>query len=529
MRVLIVWFVLSLVASCGTSGETGTQQAHAPVPSEGAAPTVAAESLVHWPTESWPTSTPEEQGMDSKLLAEALMFLHETKDGSHIHSLLVIRHGTLVTEAYFSPFAQGAKHDIASVTKSFMATLIGVAIEEGHILGVEQPVLDLFPDRPVANLDAHKGAMTIRDLLTMRSGLECIDEPTEVTLMQMMGSPDWVQFVLDLPMAAEPGSAFVYCSSNVHLLSAIVQETAGMSALDFAQEHLFGPLGISSVAWPADPQGNNYGWGSLRMTSRDMAKLGYLYLRQGQWDGRQIVTPAWVEAATSPPAGADSDQYGYLWWLKPSQRFYYASGRGGQTIYVLPEQDMVIVLTAGGGHVGSKVRDSFILPAVKSAVPLPPNPDGMARLEAAIQQVSASAPAKPEAVPPLPERAQRVSGQTYDLETNPFGVLSLSLTFEEEQASFGWTLSIDTDENSKVAYEVGLDGVPRVTPGRFGLPAAATGSWDSDNTFVVLLDEIGNIYTWQIKLTFEGDRVTVQMEEVGTGLGSVSFGGRVLR
>jgi CubicO group peptidase (beta-lactamase class C family) len=466
--------------------------------------------------------------MDSELLAEALMFLHETKDESHIHSLLVVRHGTLVTEAYFSPFAPGVKHDIASVTKGFMATLIGIAIEEGYLSGVEQPVLGLFPDRPVANLDARKEAMTIKDLLTMRSGLECVDEPTEVTLMEMMGSPDWVQFVLDLPMAAEPGSAFVYCSSNAHLLSAIIQETTGMSALDFAREHLFGPLGISSVAWPADPQGNSYGWGSLRMTPRDMAKLGYLYLRQGQWDGRQILTSEWVEAGTSPAAGADSEDYGYLWWLRPTQGFYYASGRGGQTIYVLPEQDLVVVLAAGGGHVGSQLRDAFILPAVKSAAPLPPNPDGLARLETAIQAVGAPVPARSETVPPLPEMAHRVSGQTYDLETNPFGVLSLSLTIQEGQASFGWTLSIDTDENAKVVYQVGLDGVPRVAPGRFGLPAAAKGWWESEDTFVVLLDEIGNIYTWQVKLTFAGERVTVQMEEVGTGLGGASFGGRVL-
>jgi len=260
-----------------------------------------------------------------------------------------------------------------------------------------------------------------------------------------------------------------------------------------------------------------------------MAKLGYLYLRQGQWDGRRIVTSAWVEAATSPAAGPGPDDYGYLWWLRPAQRFYYASGRGGQTIYVLPEQDLVIVLAAGGGHAGSRVRDAFVLPAVKSAGPLPPNPDGLARLEAAIQTVAGSIPAEPEPVPPLPATAQRVSGRTYDLETNPFGVLSLSLAFREEVASFGWTLSIDTDENTTVVYEVGLDGVPRAAPGRFGLPAAAQGSWESEDTFVVLLDEIGNIYTWQIRLTFEGERVTVQMEEVGTGLGGASFGGRVSR
>ena len=171
-----------------------------------------------WPTGGWQSSNPEEQGMDSKLLAEGLDFLKEHREEYHLHSLLVIRHGYIVADVYFHPFAPGMMHDLASVTKSFTATLLGIAIDKDYIESVQQPVLDFFPERTIANLDADKEAITVEDLLTMRSGFECINRPTEVTLFQMMESPDWIQFTLDLPMAEAPGTRFIYCSSNSHLL-----------------------------------------------------------------------------------------------------------------------------------------------------------------------------------------------------------------------------------------------------------------------------------------------------------------------
>ena len=173
-----------------------------------------------------------------------------------IHSLLIIRNGYIVTDAYFYPFAQGYLHGLASATKSLTSSLIGIAIDKGYIESVEQPILDFFPEYSVANLDANKAAMTLEDLLTMSSGFECNNADVDAP---MLASPDSVRFALDLPMAAEPGTRYVYCNANVHLLSAIIQKTTGMSALAFAQEHLFGPLGVSDAIWLSDPQGNNIG------------------------------------------------------------------------------------------------------------------------------------------------------------------------------------------------------------------------------------------------------------------------------
>jgi CubicO group peptidase (beta-lactamase class C family) len=431
-----------------------------------------------------------------------------------IHSLLIIRNGYIVTDVYFYPFSQGALHDLASATKSFTSTLIGIAIDQGAIEGVEQPVLDFFPERTVANLDANKEAMTLEDLLTMRSGFECNNQPAEIALSQVVASSDWVQFALDLPMAAEPGTRYAYCSPNSHLLSAIIQETTGMSALAFAQEHLFGPLGVSDVIWPTGPQGNNRGWGDLKLAPHDMAKLGYLFLNEGLWDGQQVVSAAWVNAATS------GDRYGYQWWLKPSG-FYFATGVGGQEIWVLPDRDVVVVMTGatgggGAGAWGEQLINSHIIPLAASAVPLPANPSGLAVLVSRIQEAAAPLQVQPAPVPPMPEIARRVDGISYVFDDNPAGFLSLTLSFlaNDEALLKGTTLGSGFWADPQFEWLIGLDNVERIAPGQFGLLTSAKGLWESDNVFVAHIEEI-----------FEDDQVTIEQWVGGTLAGTLT--GRV--
>lgn len=213
------------------------------------------EPAAYWPTEGWPTSTPEEQGMDSELLAEMLATIQEENYG--IDSVSVTRNGYMVADAPVHPFEAGSKHIIFSCTKSVVSALIGIAIDKGYIESVDQPVPGIFPKRTAANLDAAKEAMTLEHVLTMATGLECRDSYLYRWrgLRQMEQSEDWVQFMLDLPMAEAPGSRFEYCNGASFLLSAIIQQTTGMTALAFAEEHLFGPLGITDVEWSANPQG----------------------------------------------------------------------------------------------------------------------------------------------------------------------------------------------------------------------------------------------------------------------------------
>ena len=299
-----------------------------------------------------------------------------------------------MADAYVHPFRPGSQHIIHSCTKSIVSALIGIAIDTGYIKGVDQPVLELFPERTAANLDANKRAMTLDDLLTMTPGFDCRDSYLYGWrgLNEMRKSEDWVQFVLDLPMREESGTRFEYCNSASFLLSAIIQNTTGMNALAFAEEHLFGPLGISDVRWPSNPQGISIGWGELRMRPHDMAKIGHLYLNEGLWDGQQVVPSEWVEASTRRHTPATlSDGYGYQWWVDAAG-FYMALGYAGQFIYVMPEKDLVVVFTSDLGESDFFVPESllkqYVIPAAESSTPLLANPDGVALLESRIEALA---------------------------------------------------------------------------------------------------------------------------------------------
>lgn len=201
-----------------------------------------------------------------------------------VHSLLVVRHGYLVLETYFHPYSGKTPHAWASVTKSVTSTLVGLLIDDNYIKDTEQPIVEFFPEYRAALADAKK-QITVGNLLTMTSGLECGYKPGELEALAMQRSANFVTAVLELPMHSKPGSEFSYCSGATHLLSAIVTRATNMSTLDYARQRLFDPLRIKEARWPADPQGVNYGWSDLMMHPRDMARVGYLYLHNGVWNG----------------------------------------------------------------------------------------------------------------------------------------------------------------------------------------------------------------------------------------------------
>ena len=349
----------------------------------------------YWPTEGWRTSTPEEQGMDSEMLV-AMMGAFQSKQLSYnIDSITIIRNGFMVFDTTFYPFQPNEKHIVHSCTKSIVSALIGIAIELGYIKSVRQPVLDLFPERAVVNLTPEKEAMTLEDVLTMATGLDCRDSYLHNwrDISKLRQSEDWVQHVLDMPMAEEPGTRFEYCNSASFLLSAIIQETTGTNTLEFARENLFAPLGITDVTWPSNPQGITIGWGELRLLPHDMAKIGYLYLNEGMWDGKQVIPSDWVKTSTSKHISANTleDGYGYQWWVDDSG-IYMALGYAGQYIVVIPEKEMVAVFTGDlqdrNFFIPRFLVDDIIVPAAISETPLPPNPDSYAELQSLIKEMS---------------------------------------------------------------------------------------------------------------------------------------------
>jgi CubicO group peptidase (beta-lactamase class C family) len=468
----------------------------------------AAAQENYWPTHGWQRSSPEAQGMDSKVLAEAFDYIRQHQ--IPIHSLTIVRNGFIVLDAYFWPFQNRQLHDLASVTKSITATLVGIAIGQHKLRGVNQPLVPLFAQRSVANRDARKDRVTLEHLLTMTSGLNCVASH-EVTLAEMMRSSDWVQFMLDRPMSDEPGSRYEYCSGGMHLLSAVLAQATGENTLDFARHELFGPLGIEEVGWPADPHGIPHGWGDLRLQPRDMAKIGYLWLHGGRWEGLQLVPADWMTAATqvhSHPGLTRGQEYGYGLWIYPRRTppIFEGLGRGGQRISVVPAQNLVVVFTGGTFEPGD-IGD-FIGRSIKSGRPLPEDSAGTTRLAAAIAE--AAKPPAAHAVPAPPPLAATVSGKRFVLDANPIGLASLSLTFPG-----GAEARVSLNLGGRVEQRpVGLDGVPRVSPdGRFGLPVAMSGAWEGGSTFVLTYDEVGNINAVRLRLTFSGSDVKVEMSE----------------
>ncbi len=472
----------------------------------------------YWPTHGWRYSSPEAQGMDSEVLAGAFDYIRDHR--TPIHSLIIVRNGYVVLDAYFWPFQDGQFHDLASVTKSITSTLVGVAIGK-HELDLRQPLTSVFNQRRIANLDERKKRMTIEHLLTMTSGSDCYANRGEITLFQMRESADWTQFMLDLPMRDEPGSRFEYCSGGMHLLSGAITKATGLSALDFARRELFDPLGIGNVAWPADGQGVSYGWGDLHLEPRDMAKLGYLWLNNGRWEDRQLVPEEWMSAAVqgqSQPTRRDQ-KYGYGLWIHPDRQppLFEATGRGGQRISVTPEKNLVVVFTGGEFEPGD--IGAFILRAIKSDQPLPENPSATTRLVAAVKDV-ATPPRPVSFTPPL---ARTVSGRRYTLAANPLNLKSFVLTFSGTEVA---QLRLELGDRSDPPRPVGLDGVPRVSSdGNFGLPVAVSGTWESDSTFLVEYNEIGNINRYRFRLRFSGDDVDVELSERSRVIPSTRFRG----
>ncbi len=307
--------------------------------------------------------------MDSELLAAMFDYIEQQK--ADVHSVLIIRNGYMVAEAYFYPYDPDIPYGTRSCTKSFLSALVGIAIKEGY-LDLDDKVLDFFPDRVIANDDLRKRAMTVEHLLLMRSGLDWPESSVSYgsannILWRMMDSRDWVQFVLDRPLVTEPGATFNYSTGDPQLLAAVLEEATGMSTRKFARTHLFEPLGVSSGHWDwrSAPEGVAFGGGGLSITSRAMAKFGYLYLEGGDWNGQQIVPADWVEVSVADP------HYGYQWW-RLSNGGYAALGYGGQRIAVIPDLEMVVVITGEfSGTTSRYLVDAFIIPAAKSSEPLP--------------------------------------------------------------------------------------------------------------------------------------------------------------
>lgn len=310
---------------------------------------------VYWPTTGWRTCAPEEVGMNSGRLND--VYDYAANSNINTYGLIIIRRGYIVAEAYFQGYSLNSTFPSYSIAKSFLSSLFGIAIDQELIEGVNEEVSAYLTEWTNPEHDDEKRRMTIRHLLTMRSGLEWNEEEyygdTSQNDVFLMGSSnDYLEYAMSKPSIYEPGNRWYYSSGDSMLLSGILERAVNRTAFQFAQERLLPPIGAEGITWSSDPAGHTIGGWGVRATVREYAKFGYLYLKEGEWEGQQVVPRQWVLESTSP-AGNGINWYGYQWWLVSALSGFHGSivppgtfiawGIFTQQIFVIPERDIVIV------------------------------------------------------------------------------------------------------------------------------------------------------------------------------------------
>lgn len=507
-----------LLAGAAAPFTAGAQQDAAAPASSAASAASTTPATTLWPGDDWAESTPEAQGMDSAALAKLIDF----GAAQGMDSLLVTRHGSLVAEAFYAPYREGLKHAVNSTTKGVVATLTGMAIQDGLIASRDAPVLDFFGEegRKIANVDAAKKAMTLAHLLDMTSGLDWIEPLSDAvpeTMLQLGRARDWQGFVLDRPMAQAPGAGFHYNSGNTHLLSAILAHKTGGSTLAYAQKRLFGPLGITDVRWKKDPHGLEIGGWGLYLHPRDMARIGYLYLRRGQWNGRQLLPAAWVEQVFHPTVdmgfgtNAPAFKYANGWWSIPSKRAFFTAGFNRQLIVVLPDIDVVVAVT-GRRHYPLPLFIDHITAAVRSREPLPADAGAQDLLAARIRDAGVEKPG-PQPLGATPELAATVSRKAWLLERNALGLqrLVLDLTPANPRYEVRFDPGRPDLPREPVAGPLGLDGKYRTAPQGPNAVVAVKGHWLDAQTFQFISRSVADGEVNVLTLKFEGGGTAVNV------------------
>ncbi len=324
-----------------------------------------------------PRSAPEQQGVSSEKLLEYVKAADEKVNT--MHSIVVLRHGRVVLEAWWSPESADKPHVLWSLSKSFTSTAVGLAVAEGK-LSINDRVLSFFPDEAPAEPSSNLKAMRVRDLLTMSTGHQ--DE------VQLRTQTEWKKAFLAHPVPHKPGTHFKYNTPATYMQSAIVQKVTGQNLVEYLKPRLFDPLGIEDPKWDMSPEGIAIGGYGLYLRTEDIAKFGQLYLQEGMWEGKQLVPREWIAQATARQVsnGSDPDRdwdqgYGFQFW-RCRHDAYRGDGKDGQFCIVLPKEDAVVAITANTADMQAELNIVWdkLLPAFDSQ-PLPENKEANAKLK----------------------------------------------------------------------------------------------------------------------------------------------------
>ncbi|MBC5765213.1 serine hydrolase domain-containing protein [Ramlibacter albus] len=422
--------------------------------------------------QEWQAATPESQGMDSAALAQ----LVEYGGNVRMDSLVVVRNGRIVAEAYYAPYRADMLHRINSSTKAVVGALTGIAIARGDMPATGTPALELLPHDDAG--DPRWKAITLQHLLDMTSGIdwtEPLSDAVPKSLLELENSSDWQRYILGRGIRQAPGAGFDYNSGGSHLVAVALARKAGMPLERYAEEHLFRPIGIGTWRWRQDPQKFATGGAGLYMRTRDMARFGQLYLQGGEWNGRQVVPRDWVARAFSPQVDMPWPGYKYAdyWWSLPARGAYMAVGFNRQVILVMPKLGVVAAFT-GREHWRFEDVIAHIERAAKATAPLPPNAQAQEALAARIAAASTGKVTPPSAPAQLP-----VSRGTWKIDENRTGIGELTLDFSGVPS---FHVKLRTRE---LGGELGLDGRFASATDTAGTLIATTARWSAPDTLEV--------------------------------------------
>jgi CubicO group peptidase (beta-lactamase class C family) len=454
-----------------------------------------------------PRSSPEAQGVSSPAL---LSFIEAADKLDSMNSFMLVRRGHVVAEGWWSPYGAASPHSLYSLSKSFTSTAVGLAVAEGK-LSLDDEVLKFFPDDAPPKPDNNLKAMRVSDLLRMSTGHQT--EPPR------KADEPWTKTFLAHPVPFKPGTHFLYNTSATYLASAIVQKATGQTVLDYLRPRLFEPLGIDNPAWEASPQGVSAGGYGLSVRTEDIANFGQLYLRKGNWNGKQLVPEAWVEAATARQTSngsnpnSDWDQgYGYQFW-RCRNGAYRGDGAFGQYCVVLPEQDAVVVITSGVKDMQAVLNVVWekLLPALNGSS-LPPNDAARTKLEQKLKGLTLRPP-EGSASP------ANVWGKQYVFPANDRKIESIALESAGQDGAVTLVAKIDGVER-RIHCGRGTWQKGRLAWGRLPeQPAAAGGAWTENDTFTAKLCFYETPFVVTVKLKFAGGEVRCT-SEANVGFGS---------
>ena len=453
-----------------------------------------------------PRSTPEAQGIPSSAILALVQAFEEKAYG--VHSLMVVRHGKVVAEGWWTPYAKGAPHVLYSLSKSFTSTAVGLAIADGK-LTLDDSVLTAFPEDAPAGPSENLKAMRVRDLLAMSTG----QHSEAIEGFPFDSAESLPRLFLALPVAHKPGTHFVYNTPATYMLSAMVQKATGTTVLDYLRPRLFDPLGIENPTWDADKHGVTLGGFGLRVRTEDIARFGQLYLQKGQWGGRQLLPAGWVEAATarqvsngSNPKSDWEQGYGYQFW-RCRHDFYRGDGAFGQFCIVMPDKDAVVAITSGTKDMGGVMERVWehLLPAMSQGA-LAADTAAQDELVRKLGRLELP-PASGSATSPL---AAKVAGRRYVFPANEEKTESVAL----EIARGAVTLVSRGDGKETripVAYGRWGQSVPVPFAGR-DERVSASGAWTADDTYTARLCLHETPFVLTATLRFAGDEVTLDRE-----------------